>query len=295
MKKSAKFFLVLIIFLLHYSSSSSVNAQDYDNSIPITTKSEDALSFYQEGLYKLENLQAFTAAALFEEAIETDSSFAMAYLHRSRSGGGFIVSRENLEKAVSLIDKVSQGEKHMILFHEALADRNVNTQKEHINILLDKFPQDKRVHYFAGLHYDRINDYPTALKHFLKAAELDKNFAAAYNMVGYAHSDMGYYDAAAEAFKTYIKLIPDSPNPYDSYGELLLKIGRYDESIEQYKKAYNKDLLFTNSLMGIGHNYIFKDDFETARKYYKKQFQKAPNINEQYEALLWEAISYIHP
>ncbi len=294
MKKFAESFLVLILYLLLSSFSSLVKSQDLDKSISITTTSEDALSFYQEGLYKLENLQSSTAAALFEEAIETDPNFALAYLHRSRAGGGFIVSRENLERAVSLIDKVSEGEKHMILFHEALADGNVKIQKEHIGILLEQFPDDKRVHYFAGLHFDRINDYPSALKHFLKAVELDKNFAAAYNMTGYAHSDMGYYDAAAEAFKSYIKLIPDSPNPYDSYGELLLKIGKYDESIEQYKKAYNKDLLFTNSLMGIGHNYIFKNDFETARKYYRKQFQKAPNINEQYEALLWEAISYVH-
>jgi cytochrome c-type biogenesis protein CcmH/NrfG len=46
--------------------------------------------------------------------------------------------------------------------------------------------------------------------------------------MGYAYSDKNDFNKAEEAFKKYISLLPDSPNPYDSYAELLLKNGRYD-------------------------------------------------------------------
>ena len=39
-------------------------------------------------------------------------------------------------------------------------------------------------------------------------------------------------------YRGHIELIPNDPNPYDSYAELLLKLGKFDQSIENYKKAY---------------------------------------------------------
>jgi len=63
---------------------------------------------------------------------------------------------------------------------------------------------------------------------------------AGYNGLGYAYRPLHRYDERA-AFKRYIQLIPDEPNPYDSYAELLLKIGRHAESIEMYRKALALD------------------------------------------------------
>ena len=114
-----------------------------------------------------------------------------------------------------------------------------------------------------------LNDFQNALAHFTKAKEIDSNFAPVYNMIGYCQSALNNYPAAEEAFQTYIKLMPDRPNPYDSYAELLLKMGKYDESIAQYKKALEKDPTFTTSLAGIGNNYVFKGDYTAARKYFQ--------------------------
>jgi len=146
----------------------------------------------------------------------------------------------------------------------------------------------------AGVYYYFINDYSKGLEYFTKATELDEQYAPAYNMIGYAQSDLSNYEAAEEAFKTYISLIPDSPNPYDSYAELLLKVGKYDESIEQYQKAFEKDPMFATALEGVGNNYIFKGDFDTARKYYQNYFDKAPNINGKLRALFLKATSFVH-
>ena len=68
---------------------------------------------------------------------------------------------------------------------------------------------------------------------------------------------MGKYPEAEQAFKKYIELIPDDPNPYDSYAELLMKTGRFEESIKNYEKALSVDPNFVASYVGIGNNYVF--------------------------------------
>jgi tetratricopeptide (TPR) repeat protein len=262
--------------------------------IPITTSSKEALNFFKSGRDKIENIEFVSASALFEKAIQKDPGFAMAYLLRSQSGGGYSVFRKNLDKAISLVDKVSEGEKLQIEYYQAIADGNGQKQKENLDKLLKTFPSDKRVQGLAGEYYYGINDFSTALVHFIKASELDSKYAPVYNMIGYCQSALNNYQAAEKAFQTYIKLIPNNPNPYDSYAELLLKTGKYDESVAQYKKAIAKDPLFTSSLAGIGNNYVFKGEYETARKYYGDYFDKAKVINGKLEALFLKAVSYLY-
>jgi tetratricopeptide (TPR) repeat protein len=265
-----------------------------DTEVPITTSSKEALNFFLTGRDKFENQEIAEAASLFDKAIQADPSFAIAYVYRSESGGGYNVFRQNLDKAVSLIDKVSPGEKLEIEYTQALGDGNGQKQKEVIDQLLSTFPSDKRVQEFAGEHFFTNNDFQGALDHFKKASEIDADFAPVYNMIGYCQSALNNYPEAEKAFQTYIRLVPDKPNPYDSYAELLLKTGKYDESIEQYKKALEKDPAFTTSLAGIGNNYVFKQDFTSARKYYQDYYDKAPMVTGKLDALFLKAQSFLY-
>ena len=69
------------------------------------------MNFFLDGREKFENQEIAAAASLFDKAIEKDPDFAIAYLYRAQSGGGFNVMKKNIDKAVSLEDKVSPGEK----------------------------------------------------------------------------------------------------------------------------------------------------------------------------------------
>jgi len=282
-------YIVWIIFLVF-----TLNTMAQVKEVPITTSSKEALNLFLSGRDKLENIEFFEAAPLFDKAIQLDPNFALAYLYRSLSGGGYNVFRQNLDKAVSISDKVSEGEKLQILFVQAQVDGNGLKQKEYLDQLLKSFPSDKRIHYWAGGYYFSINDFPTALVHLTKSTELDNKYAPSYNQIGYCQSALGNYQESEKAFQTYIKLIPNNANPYDSYAELLLKMGKYDESIAQYKKALEKDPGFTTSLAGIGNNYIFKGDYGSARKYYQEFFDKASTIDEKLSAINLKATSFIH-
>jgi tetratricopeptide (TPR) repeat protein len=270
-------------------------AQTKTGELSITTSSKPALALFQQAREKMDNAEITAAVPLLDEAIQKDPNFAMAYAYRALAGGGFNVLRQNLEKAVGLVDKVSPGERHWILAQEAQFDGNLPKAKEHGDALLKLYPQDKRVAQLAGTFLgDSPADLGAALRHFEKATALDARFASAYNQIGYAQSRLGDYTAAEEAFKQYIALRPGSPNPYDSYAELLMKMGRYDDSISQYQKALDKDPQFSSALAGIGHNDVFKGDYTKARQSYQREFDQATNVNGKSGSLFWTTTSYVH-
>ncbi len=119
----------------------------------------------------------------------------------------------------------------------------------------------------------------------MAASNLDKKYAPPYNIIGYSYMACNFGEAE-KAFKTYISLIPNNANPYDSYGEMLLNSGKFDESIKQYSMALAKAPSFYNSYEGMGNAYEYKGDYAKARETYKMMFDKS-----QTEALKAQALA----
>jgi tetratricopeptide (TPR) repeat protein len=280
---------VLIVFMIV-----PLNLLAQVKEIQVTTSSKEALQFFLDGRDKFENYDVPGAGLLFDKAIQKDSNFAMAYLYRANAGRGYNVFRQDLDKAISLIGKVSEGEKLEIQYSQASADGNGQKQKEYLDQLLKSFPSDKRVQIMVGSYYNSINDFSTALSHFVKSTELDKKFAPGYDAIGFCQAMLNNYPEAEKAFQIEIKLIPDISNPHDSYATVLLKMGKFDESIAQYKKSLEIDPSFLYSIAGLGNNYIFKGDYESARKYYQDVFDKASVIDWKFVALYSKVISFVH-
>jgi tetratricopeptide (TPR) repeat protein len=132
-----------------------------------------------------------------------------------------------------------------------------------------------------------------ALALYRRATAIDPTFAAAYNQIGYVHLRKGDLGGAEQALKQYVATRPDSPNPYDSYAELLLRMGRYDESVAQYEKALTKAPDFSGSLVGIGHNYVFKGDYAKARASYARLYDTG-DAQDKLSSLYWNAVSFVH-
>jgi tetratricopeptide (TPR) repeat protein len=280
--------LALLLMPVVQAATPKANAE-----MPITTSSREAKALFQQARDKVDNLENEAAAPLLDQAIQKDPGFAMAYAYRAFTGGGFNVLRENLDKAASLADKVSAGERLWIMARQAQADGK--PARAPIDELLKLHPTDKRVAQLAGSDRGTFADgLPAALEHYRKAVALDTQFASAYNQIGYTHSRLGDYVAAENAFKSYIALRSGSPNPYDSYAELLMRMGRFDDSIAQYQKALEKDPGFTSALAGIGHNHQFKGDSARARESYQRQFDQAANLSGKTSALSWTTASYVH-
>src|SRR5437870_6559954 len=253
--------------------------------IPITTASEEARKEFLQGRDLNEKLLIQDSIQHFDKAISLDPNFASAELNRAQvspTGKEFF---EHLKKAVSLSDKASNGEKLLILGTEAGANGNPAKQKEYLEQLVAAYPNDERANFALGGYYFGQQDFPRAIKYYKKATEVAPTFSSAYNLLGYAYRQNVDYANAEQSFKKYIELIPNDPNPYDSYAELLLKMGRFDDSITQYRNALAKDQNFINAHQGIAAALLYKGNAAEAAAELQKITDKARSDAERRTAL----------
>ncbi len=294
MSKFQKLSLFLFSFLLILLSFGGCKTQkEDDGKIPITTSSNEAKEQYLKARQLAESLQGQESLQYFTDAINADSTFAIAYLNRAPGQPSAKAFFADLNKAVSLSDKAPEADKLQILGFEAGVNANPTKQKENYEKLVSMYPKDERAHALLGNFYFGQQDYEKANDEFNKAVEIDSNFSPAYNMLGYTNKQLMNYDAAEKAFEKYIKLISNDPNPYDSYAELLMKEGKYDQSIENYQKALSYNPHFVSSILGIAADQMYKGDYNASREEIQKLYDMARNDAEKRGALFAMAVTYV--
>lgn len=275
----------VLMVALAFAAAFSGSAGADDGKIPVTTSSAEARTAFLKGRELAEKLLIQDSIQFFDKAITLDPAFAQAELNRAQvspTGKEFF---DHLKKAVALAGKASNGEKLLILGNEAAANGNAAKQVAYLEQLVAAYPNDERAQLNLGNYYFGQLDMPRAIEHYRKSTELAPTYSPAFNILGYAYRQNADYANAEKAFKRYIELIPDDPNPYDSYAELLLKVGRFDESIVQYRKALAIDSNFINSHQGIAMALLYQGKPEAAAAELNKITDKARSDAERRTAL----------
>src|ERR1700680_1082606 len=262
------------------SGNTSSAAAASGGKLPVTSRSEQAKQEFLEGRDLSERLLAQESLQPFDKALPLDPDFATAELARANNSPTAKEFFEHLNKAVSLADKASDGEKLFILANQAGTNGDVPKQKDYLDKLVAAYPNDERAQFALGNYYFGQQEYSSAIEHYKKATELAPNYSPAYNILGYAYRTETDYASAEQAFKKYVELIPNDPNPYDSYAELLLKMGRFDESIAQYRKALSIDPHFVPSHVGISADLTYMGKPEDAEAELGKMVDQARNDGE---------------
>ena len=278
--------LILLLVIL------ACQKQEADK-IPITTSSDEARTAFQKGRDLSERLRREEAIKYFEKAITLDPNFAMAHLSLAFMLTNTKETFAEIDTAASLVDKVSEGEKLYILGTQASVNGMTAKEREYFQKLVENYPDDERAQFRMGMYYFQQQDYNIALGFFRRATEINPDFSLAYNILGYTHRYLENYTEAEEAFKKYIDLVPKDPNPYDSYAELLLKMGRFDNSIENYNKALKLDPHFTPSIIGIATNLNLLNKHADARTLLNELLANAQNNEDHRQALYAISVSYV--
>jgi tetratricopeptide (TPR) repeat protein len=272
------------------NSTAAPAASAGGGKVPITTKSEEAKKEFVLGRDLSEKLQAQDSVEHFDKAIALDPDFAGAELARANSAATAKEFFEHLNKAVALADKASEGERLLILSNQAGANGEVVKQKDDLEKLVAAYPNDERAHFALGAFEFGQQNYPDAIEHLKKSQELAPDYSLAANMLGYSYRQVDDYPNAEQAFKKYIELIPNDPNPYDSYAELLLKMGKFPESVEQYRKALAIDPHFVPSHFGISADLTYMGKADDANAELQKMAEQSRNDGELRTALFGMAV-----
>jgi tetratricopeptide (TPR) repeat protein len=262
--------------------------------VPITCASDDARAAYLTGRELQENLRVTDSRRHFQRAVAIDPGFALAHLalaNTATTNSGFF---EELARASECSGGASAGERLMVDSNLAGVNGEPELQEQLLQELVTTYPDDERAQQLAGnFYFFTRQEYDRAIEHYRRATEINPDFAPAHNLLGYGLRFVEDYPAAEQAFQRYIELIPGEPNPYDSYAELLMKMGRFDESIEQYRKALDQNPNFIASYVGIANNQMFKGDLESARETLATLEAQARTDAERRQACTWLSRSYL--
>lgn len=261
--------------------------------IPVTTSSDVAMKSFLQGRELAEKLRGQESLRYFEQAIAEDHDFAMAHLYLALFSPSAKAFFENLNRAVALAENVTEAERLWIRGVEAGANGLPMEQRKYYRSLVMAYPNDERAHTLLGNHYFGQQEWDLAIGEFTQAIQINPEYSQPYNQLGYAHRFLGNYSEAEQAFKKYIELIPDDPNPYDSYAELLMKMGRFEDSIASYRKALEQNPNFVASHIGIATNYNFLGEHARAREQLEKLYEIARNDGERRAAHFARTVSYV--
>ncbi|WP_452224604.1 tetratricopeptide repeat protein [Lacinutrix chionoecetis] len=250
------------------------NATAYSQKIPITSKSEEAIKSYKQG-WELENTLKIDEAELaYKKAILLDSTFALGHLRLGMIRDNYNYRKKKLKDALQNIDAISIGEKLLIKARVDFYMEGYDGSKEYnyFKELVSLYPEDEVANYFFGyvnLHHGG-NNPELAIKHYKKAIEINPNYTLPYNELAYAYMANANFVEAKYIAKKYVQLLPDNVNPLDTYAEIFMRSGDFQESIENYEKVLKIDYKFPWAIMGITANLNFLNKHEQGRKFLEK-------------------------
>ncbi|MDT8070270.1 MAG: tetratricopeptide repeat protein [Terriglobia bacterium] len=244
---------------------------DAQSTLPVHSRSAAALRFYRQGIELQGNLRLDEAMRKFRSAVKADPDFAMAWAMIAISDSSPAAAARAREKVSELAPKASEGEQLMIRWVVARGGSNMIAAISAANDLVSRYPGDKFVLYEVGSWYGTaLNQWERVAVLQEKALALDPNYAPALNEAGYAYAYQHKFVQAIAAMRRYADVIPNEPNPQDSYAEILRLSGHYEEALTHYREALKILPTFYSSQQGLGDTYALMGDQERARAEYAK-------------------------
>ena len=256
------------------TSHPTQNVEAYD----LYLKGRDALRKQQD----LKNVQV--AIDLFEQAIQKDSRFPLAYA--GVADASLVMYRETKNsfwsaKALAAAQQghaISDSQPEIILALGSVYTASGRTS-EAISVLkhaLEISPNSDEAYgriAWADLNSGRSAE---AIQYFQKAIDINPYYWMNYNNLGNAYYQIGEYGKAAEDYRKVIELDPGNPFAYNNLGAVLLQSGRFDEAVAPFEKV----LQFSadgQAYSNLGIAYFYQKKYDQAIAAYQKAVQLVPN------------------
>jgi tetratricopeptide (TPR) repeat protein len=261
--------------------------------LPITTSSHAAARYFETGMVHFENHRWNFALRDWHEAVQLDPKFTLAYTWICFTTTDPAEESDSRARAKTAMSEATPAEQLMVKWITAAHEGRYVEGIQAMNDLLAIYPQDKRLNFLAGYWLYRQDEFERAKKPTLQALSDDPKYATAYNQIGYLYSRTGDLGKAREALEKYVALLPNEPNPHDSYAEVLRLSGRYNEALEHYHMALKIDPTFYISQKELGETYSLMGEEERARVEYAKAVHEAPSSGVKAEYLQKLALTWI--
>jgi TolB-like protein len=225
-----------------------LTGEDYKRMTKRYTENSEAYKLYLKGryFYNKHNIESYKKSLEFyEQAIEMDANFALAYAGvsdtYSKLGWLNILPPENAyEKGVTAAMKGLEIDSSVSEIYGALA----NHKSWYIQEL----------------------DIKGALNNFNKALSLNPSDAEVYHEYGHLLTHIGKFDKGISMMNRAVELEPISIVANSCLGQILYESKKYDEAIREFNKVIAMDSTYQHPYGWLGLSYLQKGMYNDAIK-----------------------------
>jgi serine/threonine-protein kinase len=229
-----------------------LNSADETRLARSATDNSEAYQLYLQGRY---HWNQRTPAGIkksiefFQQATEKDPNFALAYVgladaYNMGNNLGVFTPRESSPEAKAAATKAlvldpRLGEAHAILGQvKSHYDFDFSGAQREFLKAIELNPNYANAHlYYAGGYLTPMGRHAEAIAEMKKALELDPLSSALNNYMGNTYLWAGEYQKAVQQFEHTIDLDPTFPLAHFFFASCLTEIGKYEQSIEEMQKG----------------------------------------------------------
>ena len=213
------------------------------------------------------------AIPFFEQAIEKDPNYALAYTGLADSYA--LITAYTNEPAREVMPKAKEAALKALALDDKLAEAHASLGQ-------------------ITAEYDY--DFVTAEREYRRAIELNPNYATAHQWFAEHLSAMNRIDEALAEIRRALQLDPMSVIMNRIYGDVLADGRKYDEAIQQYRKTIELDPNFPTAHYFLGRAYEAKGMYDDAVREYTTSAQLGTTMaagmekaNDVYKQSGWKA------
>jgi tetratricopeptide (TPR) repeat protein len=186
------------------------------------------------------------AIGFFQQAIEKDSNYALAYSGLADTYA--LLVAYTAESPKELMPKAKAAALKALVLDDNLAEAHTSMGQ-------------------IAAYYDF--DFATAEKEYRRALDLNPNYPTAHQWLAEHLAAMKRFDEALVSIRRALDLDPLSIIINRIYADILVDARRFDEGIEQYQRTIELDPNFPTSRYFLGRAYEARGMYEQAIKEYE--------------------------
>lgn len=292
------------------------SVKQYDRAIELK---QDYSSAYNNKAYVLNKLKRYNEALeCADMAIRLDSSAAVSYKNKAGALLGLELYEECLQACEQALSKYQYLTEAYVIKMKAFIDMNLLQEALGVyNKASDWGLKDNRLYYEKARTLMYMRKYSEAIEYCDLVLQSDENNADCYYIKGLCYYYDDNYNNAIEAFDNSIKQDPyygaayyykikslefdskdrealeeankaiglnlmNSDRFYALRAGIFDRLEKYEEAIEDYKKAIDEDPNNARYYYMIGRALNDIEKYEEAIEYHNKSFELDPNVKEGY-------------
>lgn len=127
-----------------------------------------------------------------------------------------------------------------------------------------------------GVTLSRMGRFDEAIECYRRELEIDPNRTHAYANIGFAYASGGQYEDAVKYYRKALESL-DKPEIHNNLGDVLLRLEKYSEAVEEYKKVLLEIPDNAEIHNKLGFTFAYTGQYDEAIAHFKEALRIDPN------------------